>query len=266
MAAYRKAIATGVLDVMGLHAHLGGMIHTRETAHGAVNSVLDFVEQLESELGITLEVLNFGGSLATRTVEHLDPLAQRLNRTFHRPLPEPDPGHSLSIEDYVTTLCDTVQQRYRQRGKPLPRIFLEPGRSMTGNTQMLLSSVISSKRVDDAHFLIMDAGINVAESMRSEYHHMFPIRGWSEPKTETYTVVGPICSPADTLCYAWRSRPLAAGEGVAIMDAGAYFVPFSTSFSFPQPGIVMLDQGQVITLRRAERFDDIIRRDVAGVA
>ena len=46
------------------------------------------------------------------------------------------------------------------------------------------------------------------------------------------------------------------------MDAGAYFIPFSTSFSFPQPGIVMLDEEVATVLRRAERFEDIIRRDV----
>jgi len=38
-------------------------------------------------------------------------------------------------------------------------------------------------------------------------------------------------------------------------------VVFATSFSFPQPAVVMLDGPEVRLLRRAERFDDIISLD-----
>jgi diaminopimelate decarboxylase len=54
---------------------------------------------------------------------------------------------------------------------------------------------------------------------------------------------------------------LAVGDALAIMDAGAYFVPFSTSFSFPRPAIVMVDGPDVHLLRRAETFDDIVALD-----
>lgn len=259
--AYQDALASGVLDVVGLHVHLGGMIHDRAALLTAVNSVLDFVEELEGRLGLSLEILNFGGSLATPTVDHIRPRDQRLNQTFHRELPEPAADHSLSIEDYVKTLVGTVRDRHIRRGRPMPRVFLEPGRGMTGNTQMLLTSVISTKQVSDANYLILDAGINLAESVRSEYHKIFPVRGWAESASETYTLVGPICSPADTLRYAWRARKLTEGESLVIMDAGAYFVPFSTSFSYPQPAIVIVDGGNDVLLRRAERFEDLTSRD-----
>jgi diaminopimelate decarboxylase len=189
------------------------------------------------------------------------PLDRRLNQTFHRELPEPDAEHSLAIEDYVTTLVSAVRDRYARRGRPMPRLFLEPGRSMTGNAQMLVASVISTKRVADANYLILDAGINLAESVRGEYHKIFPLRGSGDAASETYTLVGPICSPADTLLYAWQAPKLAEGDALVIMDAGGYFVPFSTSFSYPQPAIVIVDEGKDSLLRRAERFEDLVARD-----
>jgi diaminopimelate decarboxylase len=45
------------------------------------------------------------------------------------------------------------------------------------------------------------------------------------------------------------------------MDAGAYFVPFSTSFSFPRPAIVMCDDSGVTTARIRESYDDLVRLD-----
>lgn len=262
--AYRDALATGVLDVVGIHVHSGGMIHSRDALLRGLTRTLDFVAELEATLGITLEILNFGGSLATPTVDHISARDWRLNQTFQRELPEPLPDHGLQIEDYVVTLMATVRSHYAARGRTMPRVFLEPGRAMTGNTQMLVASVMSSKRVSDAHYLILDAGINLAESVRSEYHKIFAVQGWNAPAIETYTLVGPICSPGDTLRYAWRARALAEGEHVVIMDAGAYFVPFSTSFSYPQPGIVMIEDGADALIRRAERFEDIIDRDLTA--
>lgn len=261
LAAYAKARASNVLDVVGIHAHLGGMIHAKETLLEAVDAVLEFVWQLEHTLGMSLEVLNFGGSLATPTVYRPSTRDRRLNRALYRDLPEPAFEHSLSIQDYVATLVSRVSDQYRQRARTPPRIFVEPGRAMTGNTQMLVGSVITTKQHDDKRFLVLDTGINIAESVRSEYHQIFPVYGCTESRERVYTVVGPICSPSDTLYEAWRGPELAEGDTVVIMDAGAYFVPFSNSFSFPRPAVVMLDHGQVSLLRRAERFDDIVAYD-----
>jgi diaminopimelate decarboxylase len=121
--------------------------------------------------------------------------------------------------------------------------------------------VVETKRSDGKTYAILDAGINLAESARNEYHQLFPVNRFGEPRTETYTVVGPICTPGDTLYPAIRLPELRVGDSVAIMDAGAYFVPFSTSFSFPRPAVVMIEDGNVRLLRRAERFEDLIEYD-----
>jgi diaminopimelate decarboxylase len=65
----------------------------------------------------------------------------------------------------------------------------------------------------------------------------------------------------DTLAWSWRLPTLQPGSSLCIMDAGAYFVPFATSFSFPQPAAVMIDGSNVKVVRRAEHFEDLVRRD-----
>jgi diaminopimelate decarboxylase len=74
-------------------------------------------------------------------------------------------------------------------------------------------------------------------------------------------VVGPICTPGDMLYGSVALPELASGDTLVIMDAGAYFVPFSTSFSFPRPAVVLLDDGCETLLRRAETFEDMIHGD-----
>jgi diaminopimelate decarboxylase len=262
--AYEQAISSGKLDVVGLHVHRGGMIRSADDLERHVGAVLDFEEALHGRLGLSLEVLNFGGSLCTPTVAGLDARGARLNRTFLTNVAPPDAAGALDIERYLALLVGRVEERFRRAGRPRPRLFAEPGRAMTGDTQMLACSVISTKAGDGLTFAILDAGINLAESVRNEYHQLLPVNHHGQAATEVYTLVGPICSPGDTLYPAVRLPPLSPGDSLVILDAGAYFVPFSTSFSFPQPGIVVVEDGHVAQLRRAEEFDDLVLCDEGG--
>lgn len=264
LAAYRQALAAGTLDVVGLHAHRGELIRTEAELEGFVASVLDFADELHRELGLDLEVLDLGGSLCTPTVEHIEQRDWRLNLTFQRDLPAPDFAAALSIERYVAKVVAQVEAHYAKQGRKRPRIFLEPGRAMTGNTQLLLGRVHALKEGGERTWAVLDMGINHAECVRNEYHQLFHVERPDAPAHRAYTVVGPICTPADTLYHAVRLPELKVGDTLAIMDAGAYFVPFGTSFSFPQPAIVGVEGGEVRLLRRAETHEDLITFDDPG--
>jgi diaminopimelate decarboxylase len=261
LAAYEEALGTGALEVVGVHAHRGGMIRSEAELLPFVDGLLAFTERLFERFGLAPEILDFGGSLGLPSVRGLSPRELRLNRTFFRALTAPDPGSALSIERYVELLRSRVEDHYRARGRPMPRVFLEPGRALTGDAQLLLTRVLSVKDGGERQYAILDAGINLADSCRAEYHALLSVNRQGAPSSRIYTVVGPICTPGDTLYWAVALPELTPGDWLAIMDSGAYFVPFSTSFSFPRPAVVMVDQGQVRTLRRAERFADLIAYD-----
>lgn len=260
-AAYREALSMPELSVVGVHAHRGGQIRNEAELMAFVAEVLSFCEQLEGLLPSPLELLNFGGSLGLGTSEHLDYRARRRNELFHVDMPTPRPAEALTIERYLQCLVGAVDEQYAKLGKARPRIFLEPGRAMTGNAQLLLTRVLTTKENAGTSCAILDAGVNLAESVKSEYHQVFAVTRHQEAHSHVHTLVGPICSPGDTLYPALRLPPLVEGDYLAIMDAGAYFVPFSTSFSFPRPAIVMLDGGEATLLRRRETFEDLCSFD-----
>lgn len=261
LAAFEEALSNGALEVVGLHAHRGGMVRTEGDLTRFVGSVLSFVEMVEARLDCRFEILNFGGSLGLPTVSGLGDRDRKLNQALHRDMPLPHSEGVLDVRRYVELLLSLVGGRYQSHGRHRPRVFVEPGRAMTGNAQMLLSRVMTTKDVGDVKFAVLDAGINVAESARSEYHQVFCVNRFGETSTRVHTLVGPICSPGDTLYPAIRLPDLRPGDSLAIMDAGAYFVPFSTSFSFPRPAIVALDRGEARLLRRRETFEQLVQND-----
>jgi diaminopimelate decarboxylase len=261
-AAFEQARALTALNVCAVHAHRGGMIRSEGELRAFVSEVLAFADRLSERLGIHLEILDFGGSLATRSVDHIAPRDYRLNRALLRDLPPPDVAAALTIERYVSVLRDMVAEHFARTSSPQPKVFVEPGRSLTSDTQFLLASVHALKHAGDRTYAILDAGINIAEPTRSEYHQLLPVNRFGQPATHVYTVVGPICTPGDTLYPAVHLPELAVGDALAIMDAGAYFVPFATSFSYPQPAIVAVDGDHDFLVRHAEQFDGMAARDV----
>jgi diaminopimelate decarboxylase len=260
--AYREALAEPSLDVVGVHAHYGMRLRTAGQLSQFVGQVLAFCDALEAATGWRPGMLDLGGSLAVPTAADIDPREQRMNQLFQRPVSAPDPAATLPIRAYVDAVLRQVEAHAQARGRPAPRVLLEPGRAMTGNTQLLLSRVMTVKATRGATaFAVMDAGQNLAEIVRNEYHQVFAVNRAGAPATRDYTWAGPICSPGDVLFPAVRLPELSAGDSVAVMDAGAYFVPFSTSFSFPQPAIVLVDGGEVSLLRRAETSRDLLSLD-----
>jgi diaminopimelate decarboxylase len=260
--AFAEAQAAPELDVAALHAHLGGEVAGADRLTDFVSRVLAFADELRRRLSLDLEVLNLGGSLACPTVRSLGPVEARLNRTFGVDLLPPAPGDVLSIRDATALAVSLVEDHYRRAGRPRPRVFLEPGRALTGNAQMLLARVVNVQdEADGITHAVLDAGFCVASPVPNEYHQLYLVGPPRRGDKRRYRLVGPICSPADVLYPSWDLPELAPGDAVAIMDSGAYFVPFASTFSFPQPAIVMIEDRRDTLLRRRETFEHMTALD-----
>ncbi len=56
---------------------------------------------------------------------------------------------------------------------------------------------------------------------------------------------------------------LREGDFLAVMDTGAYFIPFESDFSFGRSAIVIVDQNGPRLIRRHGTYEDIISRDLS---
>ena len=256
------ALADPWVDLSCLHVHRGLTIRDRSTMVSYVESVLDRCDELRAATGWHPRLLDIGGSLGCPTSAPLPTRQFRLNRALGTDLLPPDPADCLRIDEAATIASSMVAAHAAAAGIDPPRVVLEPGRAMTGNTQFLLTSVLDVKDDGPLAHAVFDAGINIAEPVPNEYHQLLSVTSPGSATTP-YRLAGPICTPADVLYNHWRLPPLEPGHVLAIMDTGAYFVPFSTSFSFPKPAIVMQDGGGVDLCRRREHFDDMVGLDDA---
>jgi diaminopimelate decarboxylase len=249
------------VELRGLHVHRGATIRDSVTMSSYVDAALHRVVEIHKLTRWSPSELDLGGSLGCPTSAVLSIRQVRMNRALGTDLLPPEPKRCLSIPDAAGLAASSVRDCFSTMGVAAPNIVLEPGRALTADAQFLLTTVVDVKDDGDVIHAVLDAGMNVAEPVRSEYHQLFSASAPTAAPVQTYRLVGPICTPADVLYHSWTLPPLQPGHLLAIMDSGAYFVPFSTTFSFPKPAIVVQDGSCVHRARRRESFEDIIALD-----
>lgn len=259
--AFRRALTQPELRVTTLHCHRGKVIYGEGDLRDYLRFLLDFVDKLKAELNWIPEILDVGGSLAVPTVRYLSDQEVKRATTFLVPPAPPNPQSVLTPKRYSEIVVQTIREHFQQRGYAQPRIVSEPGRSLTGNSQFMLATVLNVKHDLNLDFVVTDVGINLASCVASEYHEVLPLCVKAEP-LRCHRLVGPICHMGDTLYMAKYLPQLAKQDAIAIMDSGAYFIADATSFSFPQPAVVAVTTaGEEVLVRDAESFEHLVSLD-----
>jgi len=144
------------------------------------------------------------------------------------------------------------------------KLAFEPGRLIAGNAGVLISRVIRTQERPDRRILVIDAAMNdlVRPAMYDSYHDIRPIKVSGRARTsesESFDVVGPICETGDTFTRGRNMPPLAPGDLVAFMTAGAYGAVMSSTYNTRPlvPEVLVRGDAFEIVRRRFEVEDQL---------
>lgn len=213
----------------GLDCHIGSQLTELDPFIQASKKLLDLLDRLEAK-GLEIEHLDFGGGLGIRYANETPP----------------------SINDYVTSLCTIANKRNK-------RILIEPGRSLVGNSGLLLTKVEYIKHTPDRNFAIIDAAMNdlLRPALYNAYHEILPVTK-NRNDIKHYQIVGPVCETGDFLGHD-RNLCLKNGDLLAVMSAGAYGMSMSSNYNTrPRAAEVMVDGRDMHLIRARESIDQLI--------
>ena len=212
---------------------------------------------------------------------HAIDLAARVARTTGRPLRTVDLGGGIGIPYYANDKpldLDAVaaavpELTARMRAEPLladARAIVEPGRFLTGEAGLYVSEINALKTSRGVRFLVLDGGMNhhlaasgnLGQVIKRNYPVVAPARMTAEPD-QPATVVGPLCTPLDTLARDTGLPELRAGDLVAVLQSGAYGLTASpvNFLSHPQPAEALVEEGTIDTIGRFRSMDVLPNRE-----
>ena len=233
--AFRRAAQLPGLAVTGIALHIGSQLTDLGPFELAYRRAIELLHALAGE-GILLSRVDFGGGLGIR---------------YHNERPP-------AIEDYAALVK-------RVTGGLDLELEFEPGRWLVGNAGVLVARVLYVKEGASRRFLVQDAAMNdlIRPSLYEAWHDIMPVAAPAAgAERRPVDVVGPVCETGDSFAAQRPLPPIAAGELLAVMSAGAYGAAMSSSYNSRLLVPEVLVQGDRFAVIRARpSYEELLSQD-----
>ena len=244
-----KAVTTVMampqLNLLGLHFHVGSQLEKPEAHEQAIAIVLEFAARMTSEYGFALNELSVGGGYP---VQH----------TMDAPVPD------LSV--FAEAITKAVIGKCRMLGVPLPKLVIEPGRSLVAQAGVALYTVGTIKEVPGIRtYVSVDGGMadNIRPALYQSRMEAVIANRMKDEIAGIYTVAGRFCESGDVLIQDIGLPAPRGGDLLATPGCGAYNIPQSCNYNaFVRPAVVMVKEGKAWLIRRRETIEDLMACDV----
>lgn len=244
-AALRAISENPNLQLTGLHTHIGSQILEMNDYKRAIDKVLSFMERLHHQR-ISIEELDVGGGLGVA--------------------PHSNPEKGIAIQDFVSTIAQWITHHCNIRHLPLPRLMMEPGRSIIAEAGMTLYKVGSIKRLPTGQTCVsVNGGMNdnIRPSLYQAKYHAILANKACAPPTERSKIVGKTCESGDVLIEEILLPPVERGDILAVFSTGAYTYSMASNYNrLPIPGVLLVKDGTADWIVKPQNVDDLLRNDL----
>ncbi|MCG8401727.1 MAG: diaminopimelate decarboxylase [Firmicutes bacterium] len=245
LAIIKRALAMQNVRLRGLHCHIGSQIFELESYSHAAEVMMEFAVATHRETGWSPEEINLGGGLGIYYAEG----------------DEPKP-----VEHYADAAVQVVRDLARDGGLPLPKVLVEPGRSISGPAGTTLYAVGAVKEIPGVRkYVAVDGGMvdNPRPAMyQSRYEALLANRASEEPQ-EIVSIAGKCCESGDMLIWDIKLPAPHPGDILAISATGAYNYSMSMNYNrLPRPAMVLAGDGRADIIVARESYEDLIRNDM----
>jgi diaminopimelate decarboxylase len=252
-AAWQAVIQTkkySSLELRGFHSHIGSQIFETEPFGLAADRLIELLAKFNAEFGEQLPELDLGGGYG---IAYLEDEAE------------------IQASDVLKTLATVVKKSCAKHSLDVPKISIEPGRTIVGPTMFTLYTVGTTKVVtldngSTRNYVSVDGGMS--DNLRTalygaEYTAIIANRQSSSKKTAT-RIVGKHCETGDIIIKDIdMPADIAPGDLLATPATGAYGRSMATNYNhITRPPVVAIKDAKARVILRRESIEDLLRLDI----
>ncbi|MCL4079282.1 diaminopimelate decarboxylase [Coriobacteriia bacterium Es71-Z0120] len=245
MEAVERALALPGVDFDGLHMHIGSQIFALKSFAKAIEVMVAFMREIRDRTGAVVQMLDVGGGLGVKYGV---------------------PDEPSSIKDFGKVVVDGIKEECEKHGLAVPRMAVEPGRSIVANAGVTLYTVGAIKEIPGIRtYVAVDGGMsdNIRTSLYDAHYEALVANKADRPRSVVVTIAGKHCESGDVVV---RDAPLQepeVGDVVCVCATGAYCYSMSSNYNKQvRPGIVFVRDGSWRWSVRRETYDDLMATDL----
>ncbi|MEU1586265.1 diaminopimelate decarboxylase [Micromonospora sp. NPDC005710] len=241
-----KILDEGVLELRGLHSHIGSQIFDASGFEVSARRVLALQAQIRDARGVELPELDLGGGFGIAYTTQDDPAAP---------------------QDLAKRLRKIVDSECAAENLAVPRLSIEPGRAIVGPAVFTLYEVGTVKPLDGLRtYVSVDGGMsdNIRTALYDASYSATLASRTSDAQPLLARVVGKHCESGDIVVKdEFLPADVQPGDLVAVPGTGAYCRSMASNYNHvPRPPVVAVRDGQARLIVRRETEDDLLALDV----
>ncbi len=241
----KQAIGTKGVKLVGIHCHIGSQIFDVEPFAQAADIMARFIAEIRDTCGYEIDELNLGGGFGVPYTKY---------------------DREISYSEAIVELAAIIKGICAEHKIRMPRIILEPGRSLVAAAGATLYTVGSVKEIPSfRNYVSVDGGMpdNPRYALYQSQYTALIANKADAPADYRATLAGRCCESGDLLGEDMELQRPARGDILAVLVTGAYNYSMASNYNrLPRPPVIMVRDGKARVAVRRETYEDIIRNDV----
>ena len=234
------------IELTGFHCHVGSLVFGEDVYQRTADIMLAFIADMQAKYGYTAQQFDIGGGYGVRYTDE-------------------DP--QLDIARKIAEVAAHMKAAAARLGITLPKILMEPGRSIVADAGLTLYTAGSVKRITGyKNYLSIDGGMtdNPRYALYGSRYTVYAAGRMNETPDLLCDVVGRCCESGDII-QPNVTLPAGVGRGdiIAVCTTGAYNYSMASNYNrLPRPALVMLTEQESYVAVRRESLEDLVRNDL----
>lgn len=241
--AVKEAIKFKNIELVGLHAHIGSQIFEINPYLEEVDTMLNFIKQIRDEIEYEINELDLGGGFGIYYTKEDKP---------------------KTTEEFCSAILAQADKKSTELGINLPKLIIEPGRSIIGNAGTTLYTIGSIKDIPGIRkYISVDGGMtdNIRPSLYNAEYECSIANKFNASK-EKVTISGKCCESGDILLTDVEISEAKSGDLLVVPTTGAYGYSMSSNYNkIPKPAVVLVKNGTSKLICKRESYEDVIRNE-----
>lgn len=242
--AYADASKLSNINVIGVHCHIGSQIFDYAPFEMAASKMMHFIADLKHKYNIEIEELNLGGGYGIKYTENDTP---------------------VPYDQYIQQISVIVKKVSEEKHVKLPKILMEPGRSIVAPAGITVYTVGAIKDIPNIRrYVSVDGGMadNPRYIMYESKYKALVVTNPNGEENETVTIAGKCCESGDLLIKDAIMPKINNGDLIAVLATGAYNYSMASNYNrIPKPPVIMVSNGESKVVVERESYEDIIKND-----
>jgi diaminopimelate decarboxylase len=239
-------LGAGVLELRGLHSHIGSQIFDASGFEVSARRILGLHKRILDELGVELPELDLGGGFGIAYTS------------------QDDPQPAADLADRMSKIVD---DECAALGLDRPHLSVEPGRAIVGPAVFTLYEVGTVKPMEGLRtYVSVDGGMsdNIRTALYDASYSATLASRTSQAGPMLARVVGKHCESGDVVVKdEFLPADIRPGDLLAVPGTGAYCRSMASNYNHvPRPPVVAVRDGQSRVIVRRETEDDLLALDV----